>query len=358
MDWVRFLDENNIPYVTRGPNTKRGEVSIKCPMCGDEDPSEHLGINLQSKSWGCHRDKSHRGKSARFLVGRILRCSTQQAKFIIDQYSKADPDSLDAMLSSLQGDEEPSTEPEPIDLEPQFKNFNRIRARGSTGRFFRYLQSRGYNNPYDITSTYELRCALTGTYKDRIILPVRHNDELLGWTSRALGSPVSAPRYLMSSEAVKATVFNFDQLKKGGDRLFVVEGPFDAMWVDYHARAHYNVTCTFGTSPTISQIALLRSLVKKYEKTFVMFDQGADNPASNLAEWIGATVAYLPSNVKDPGEMSVELILELSKPHFNGFFLQGDFTRFVNQTLKNRVPQWGEGLLKSNVLLQRLKSRP
>jgi hypothetical protein len=354
MDWVRFLDENNVPYVTRGPNTKRGEVSIKCPMCGEDDPSEHLGINLQTKAWGCHRDPSHRGKSPHFLIRAILHCSIQQAKFIYAQYNKADPDTLDAMLASLEGTDDPK-ESEPIDLEPQFKTFIRIKSRGFTARFFRYLQARGYDNPHDIINTFELRCALGGPYKDRIIMPVRHNGELYGWTSRALGSPRNAPRYLMSSEAVKATVFHFDTVKKGGTRLFVVEGPFDAMKINDHSYADVHATCTFGTSPTISQIALLRTLVKKFDQTFVLFDQGADGPATNLAEWINARVSYLPNGIKDPGDLSIHRIVELLKPGFNGVF-RPSLVEFARQYF---TPQLAQNLSKNNVLLSRLmKSKP
>src|ERR1700690_250170 len=104
MDWIRFLDENNIHYVTRGPNTKRGEVSVHCPMCGDEDPSEHLGINLQTEKWGCLRDQSHRGKSARTLIKAMLGCSSPQAGLIVRQYSHSDPDSLESALLTLQTD--------------------------------------------------------------------------------------------------------------------------------------------------------------------------------------------------------------------------------------------------------------
>jgi len=32
MDWVRLLDDSNIEYVSRGKNTKRGEISVRCPF--------------------------------------------------------------------------------------------------------------------------------------------------------------------------------------------------------------------------------------------------------------------------------------------------------------------------------------
>jgi len=333
MDWTRFLEENNIHYVTRGPNTKRGEVSIQCPMCGADDPSEHLGINLKTGKWGCHRDSGHRGKAPRTLIKALLGCSSPQAGSIVKQYSHSDPDTLEAALAVLEADangnvaheEDVARKAKHQALGPQFDDFYHIKSRGITKRFFTYLMERGYDDPQEIIKRYELRCAMTGRYKDRIIIPVRHSGELMGWTSRAIGNPKNAPRYLASSDEVKVTVFNYDQIKEGGERLFIVEGPFDAIKMDSFGvgdmdgdDVNYRATCTFGTSPTISQLALLRNLTKRYNKTFVLFDKGADGPANTLAEWVGADMAYLPSDFDDPGELGYDELNLLAGKTYNG----------------------------------------
>lgn len=329
MEWRRFLEENNIHFVDRGPNTKRGEFSIHCPMCGDDDPSEHLGINPTTGHWGCLRDQSHRGKSPRTLVKAILNCSSPQAGLIVRQYSHADPDSLEGALAvldadnmgAIQHDEDVAKKAKHQRLGPQFNDFYHIKPRGITSRFFHYLQSRGYENPQDIIKQYDLRCALTGRYKDRIIVPITLNDELLGWTSRAIGKSISAPRYLASNEDVKTTVWNYDQLKKGGFRLFIVEGPFDALRMDSYCRhKHVRATCTFGTSVTVSQYALLRNLIKKFDETYVLFDQGAEGPARELASWTGAKIACLPDIIQDPGELRNRHLDSAMRTGFDGYF--------------------------------------
>ena len=361
MDWVRFLEENQVGYVTRGPNTKRGEVSIKCPMCGEEDPSEHLGINLETENWGCHRNSSHRGKSARTLIKAILGCSTQQAGFIVRQYSKADPDNLEDALNALVSLEAK------IDLvakvikqksEPKFSDFNEIRARGVTKRFFTYLQNRGYDNPQDVIDRYDLRCALSGRYKDRIIIPVSLNDESFGWTSRALGSPVNAPRYLASSEEIKTTIFNYNELKKGGQRLFIVEGPFDAIRIDnfgiLHSGGTVRATCTFGTSVTISQIALLRTLSKKFVESFVLFDKGAERQGEDLASWISCKTARLPHACSDPGELKEIELATMLDHQYDGqplYVSLHDYTSTMFRKLADKITQ-------EPALLRRLKHKP
>lgn len=362
MDWLRFLEENNIHFVTRGPNTKRGEVSVHCPMCGDEDLSEHLGINLKTYKWGCLRDSSHRGKSPRTLIKAILGCSSTQAFLIVKQYSHSDPDSLEGALAVLEADsndvihhdEDMAKQAARQKLGPQFNDFSRIKVRGVTKRFFKYLVGRGYDNTQEVIDYYDLRCALTGRYKDRIIIPIRLNGELLGWTSRALGNPQNAPRYLASSEDVKTTVLNYDELKKGGERLFIVEGPFDAIKVDNYGKTvwepaaqakyfpmQFRATCTFGTSVTVSQLALLRSLVKKFEQTWILFDRGAEGPANNLAEWTGAGLAQMPQHIDDPGELTSDYLYELANYQYDGWFKFSYPTTNVwkNHPLQPRFPK-------------------
>lgn len=362
MDWLRFFEENNIHFITRGPNTKRGEVSIHCPMCGEEDPSEHLGISLVTGNWGCLRDGSHRGKSARHLVKHVLGCSSAQAFSVVRQYSHSDPDSLESALAAL--------EPNPMApaddvkqqkriqrLQPEFRDFSSIKVRGTTARFYRYLENRGYDNPSDIINEYNLKCGLTGRFKDRIIIPIRHNGELLGWTSRAIGDPKSAPRYLASSEDVKTTVFNYDRLKDGGERLLIVEGPFDAIRLDSFCLTNsmdvpFRATCTFGTSVTMSQIALLRSLVKKYKEAWVLFDNGADGPATELSTWLGVRTASLPTGIDDPGDLNKHHLAQLGDAKFDGVFSWWQNNVWANN---HRVRQL---FTDTNKKLKLLKHRP
>jgi hypothetical protein len=370
MDWVRFLEENNVSYITRGPNTKKGEVSIHCPLCGDADPSEHLGINLRTGKWGCLREQTHRGKAARTLIKAILSCSSNQSQLIVKQYSHSNPDGLEEALALLEGtplaNPDLQTQIKHQKLGPQFNDFNQIKVRGITKRFFEYLRSRGYENPKDIIEYYDLRCAMVGRYKDRIIIPIKMNGELLGWTSRALGAPVNAPRYLASNEDVKTTVFNYDELKAGGERLFIVEGPFDAIRIDSfglqceaNTDPHYRnpsvkfrATCTFGTSVTLSQIALLRSLTKKFKQTWILFDKGAEKPASDLADWTGAKLAFLPERTEDPGELELDHLDQLSEKMFNGWF----GFRHVNRHVK--MPSSHLWYVRSNTKPKPSSSKP
>ena len=111
MNWIEFIEAYAIDYVTRGPNTKKGEISVRCPWCGDSDPSHHMGISLATDNWGCHRNPQHRGKAPTGLIAALLGCNWHQAKLIAAQYSIVDPDSLGDALAALTATSEPRKAP-------------------------------------------------------------------------------------------------------------------------------------------------------------------------------------------------------------------------------------------------------
>lgn len=307
MQWLDFFNDNYIEYTERGPNTKHGEVSIRCPWCGDDDPSQHLGISLSRDNWGCLRNPAHRGHSPSYLVAAIIGCTSIQAKAIVSQYNATDPDSILTPGALKVPTEKPA---EVIDS----KILRKIESSGPTAKFWRYLADRGFSDTKDLIDQYSLTCALTGRFKDRIIIPFIRGGELVAWTGRAIVNPANAPRYL-SSNLVKTTLFNWDQLIGGGESLFVVEGPFDALKLDYYGQ-HYGgrAVPVLGVSLDVEQISLLNTLCRRFKRVVVLFDEGAIEPAFNATDWLlgsNVTLGHLPAGVKDPGELNPRQIQTL-----------------------------------------------
>ncbi len=308
MDWIGFLTDQDIDFVTRGPNTKRGEISVQCPYCGDDDPSAHMGISLTTENWGCLRSAQHRGHAPHNLIAALLGCSTPQARLMAAAYSVADPTSLDdtlAMLTRTSGPPRALQGPmAPLTLPPEAKP---IKATGSTARFWHYLEARHFDDVADLVSRYQLRCATTGTQKDRVIIPLFQGGQLVGWTGRAIQPTVNAPRYLSSSDAVKRVVFNEDDLWQGGKVLYVVEGPFDALKLDYYGEPiRVRATCLFGIMMTMDQVCTLRQLRRQFRKVVILLDRGAIEPAFDALDWLqgpNVSIGALPEVFKDPGMM-------------------------------------------------------
>ena len=310
MDWIQLFDDNQIDYVTRGPNTKRGEASVQCPWCGDDDPSHHLGISLTTENWGCHRSAEHRGKNPVRLVSALLGCTYNRAKLVVLQYSKADPDSLTDIIEAFEPTQlAPTPQTQPVKLPTELRA---IVNRGLTAKFWRYLAQRGFDDVESLIQQYQLSCALTGRYKDRVIVPFYDHKKLIGWTGRAIINPKEAPRYLSSGAAVKETIFNVEQVRRGGDVLIVVEGPFDALKLDFYGRSLGVLsTCVFGTSLTLSQICLINEAARKFNHTYILFDPEAIDASFSAGDWLigpRITVTQLPSGVEDPGAASKEQV--------------------------------------------------
>lgn len=312
MDWVALLEANNVEYVSRGPNTKRGEISIRCPFCGEDDPSTHMGINLTTGAWGCLRNARHRGKSTGWLIQNLLGCSNHQAKLILQQFDAADPDTgLPDPATMFEPISEPENGPEghasgPLTMPGDFR---RIGPHGLTARYWSYLIGRGFTKPDQLIRHYRLRCALVGRWKGRVLIPIFKKDELIGWTGRAITKVVTAPRYLSSGEAVKTTVLNYDRLyKKGGRLLTVVEGPIDALKLDYFGEPFdARATCVFGTSITPGQINDLNILCSRFDHVAVLMDPDAVEAQFDLREWLikpNVSMEYLADGIEDPGAMT------------------------------------------------------
>ncbi len=317
MNWEQFLADHGIEYVTHGPNTKRGEVSVKCPWCGDEDPSQHMGINLTREVWGCHRDAQHRGKAPQRLIQALIGCSSSQAKLLLRQYGQSDPDELEGAIAMLTQEPEVVDEPATVTFPPEFRS-----SFDWSGRFYDYLEKRGFTYPIKVAEQFGLLCATTGRYKDRIIFPLYLNG-LIGWTGRAITDPIEAPRYLASSEQVKSTVYGYELAKKGGTTLFIVEGPFDALkfnWVIQNIPTNFiagvpvvAAVAVMGTSITIPQLSLLRALKNKYRRTYIFFDVDAKAQAMQVSDLLGGGVTYVNGwhEEKDPASMPVNHLKDL-----------------------------------------------
>src|SRR5690554_4770393 len=78
MDWVAFLTQYNVDFITEGPNLAHGNVGVRCPFCGD-DPSYHMGISLDGHGWNCWRNGQHRGRSPIRLIQALTGVSREKA---------------------------------------------------------------------------------------------------------------------------------------------------------------------------------------------------------------------------------------------------------------------------------------
>lgn len=319
-DWPAFLEQNHVPYVTKGANVARNHVNIKCPFCGPADRGEHMGLSLQDSRWGCWRSSDHRGVRPEKLITAITGCSWRQAKELVDQGSVEPLSPLTDLRERLQGRAPPKAEDNLV-LPPEFVPLDK------GPRVYRdYLRNRGYWALPVIQQRYAPVVAGTGKFRRRVVIPVFAKDVLVGWTGRSIGGhPV---RYLSHppGPALSNYMYNADNVPAKPDTLFVVEGPLDVWKLDMAA---YRYGCqavgTLGLSFTDGKLAQLSSLASKFRQVVLVGDrgyQGAVLKQQSALRACGVPVhtGGLPPGVDDPGELGQRQAMRLVLRAMEGRF--------------------------------------
>lgn len=325
-----FYDQHHIDYITKGTNVKKGEVNIACPFCGD-DPSYHLGVNRQTLYWSCWRNKrQHRGRTLHRLIMKLLKCTyNQAAEYLGEDKVFLDNDAFEELIRKPESIFDDVVERRPSLLFP--KEFRHLSNDRESSRFREYILSRGFFPAEidDLIEEYQLMYSIEGTQGGRLILPIFYNGALVSWTGRSI-SKKSNLRYLSLSESdgavenIKNILPNYDSLYDvPGHVLFICEGPWDFIKVDFYARKfNCRATCLFNKMATQDQIILLSDLAGKFKRFVLLLDSGelADTLSleSDLS-FLGKKViqGMLPQSVSDPGELTYRQVRELCSFNLN-----------------------------------------
>lgn len=307
-NWINLFQDNGIYYVTSGKNTGKHFISIKCPFCGEADKSQHLGCNLLGTNWTCWRDSAHRGATPERLLSALLGISRNAARLMVEAYTASNDDFDTLLLRASQPNK--SIKPK---LLPEFRSIEKYSI---THKFWQYLYDRDFDDPDYLISNYNLKGCLEGRWKGRVIIPVYNEKQLIGWQGRSIKDYESIPKYLTSSDLVKKNIFNLQNLT-GGDVLFVCEGPFDALKIDYYGREMgLHATCTFGVNFTNDQIWQIMKISKRYNKIVALTDSDSAGIIGGfaLSDSVPSLVfGSLPWNVKDPGKLTKTQVYKLRR---------------------------------------------
>lgn len=326
-DIEKFYQQNHIDYITKGTNVKAGEVNISCPFCnssGNPDPSKHLGVDSKRGYFSCWRNDKHRGKTLHRLIMKILRCSYDKACDVLGvRQTYIDNDFLNEFLDNPESYfYEEVKEKKPLSFPKEFKNFGKSRM---DVPYKNYLINRGFEKDdiEELCEIYGLKYVTDGRYSNRIILPIYMDGELVSWTGRSISKNVHT-RYLSLSEkegafiSIKDTIFNFDfLLNNSNDFLYVVEGPFDALKIDYFGYDfNANATCIFSKVLRQSQIQLLHEVSHNFKKIIILLDPEeleANQRSLDSLYFLGnkVVVGEMPENFEDPGALDKKSVIKL-----------------------------------------------
>lgn len=327
-DWPDLLRREGITYVERGANVKRGEINIRCPFCGTADPSFHMGLSLETGWWSCWRNRTaHSGKSPLRLIMKLLGVPYWRARKVAGlSEDYVDPEGFDAAAARFLGRDQASTA-RPEEVRREFlahdKNSVHITERIATRRAWNYLYQRGFDDRdiEPLCHQYDLRTARDGHYANRIIIPYYLDRKLVAWTARAIGPSEirykDLPRDLCLVPP-KETLFNHDCIAEGGHALVIVEGPLDALKLDYYG-APFRVRAVGLSTNSVSdeQAAMLAAADDQFDHKLIMMDNASAlglvdsmRLKQELAFLHNARAVKVPSGRKDAGELSANQVID------------------------------------------------
>lgn len=335
MNVLDILDRYNIEYVDSGRNVAKGNVNVQCPWCGEADHSQHLGINLESGMWGCWRNAKHRGRKLYRLLAKLAGLSSGEARRATGEgalraIERGAMESAVSALSEGPTDSVYTVLPSNIQMDDKFRRICRPGAEpyAAEKRFRRYLhKDRGFpmhHHKY-LASRYDLHYCVHGPFADRLIIPVWENGKLMTYLGRSVYSAASL-RYLAlekekSVKQVKDCLFNFDEAKHGGTTLFIVEGAFDAMKIDFygHKRAVHAVGL-FNMNVEEAQALLFYELRDLYDNFVILLDEGEIARSHDLQTaltflGIGKVCVWFlrDDEASDPAELTPKQVREFIK---------------------------------------------
>lgn len=269
------------------------ELSVKSPFA--EDPSTHLIINVKKRVYHCWI--SDQGGHLNRLLYTIHKQDWKAIARSVFEYGKLD-------LERLRSTEVPAGKLLELELAPVGQAQNWVNR-----RMERYLERRGFDLK-KLRKTFPiLRLEnsenIDSPWFGRIIMPLVEDGQIVNYIGR--GVLGTHPKYLFpkaeESLVVKSQLL-FEALHPGADRIFVVEGIFDALklW-----QLGFSAVATFGKASSITQASLISHKFKA--PLFVFYDYNSEplslKLAKRLVEFGSHSVWVVPMTEPnlDPGDM-------------------------------------------------------
>lgn len=322
-NWQSFLTQHRIPFTDKGRNVSRGNIALKCPFCGDADPSMHMNISLQGKGYACWRDVNHRGRNEAYLVHALIGVSLAEARRIV--YGNKQPiptvSELEELAARLYAQEHKVKKylKIPSDWRPLWEPRNSP----ARSQVFNYLVGRNYpkHDAIAMAARYNLYYALKPPWDRRIIFPIYdEKGRIVNFTGRAISSTARIRYKTLDRENaplhMSECLLDYHRLvNTEGSVLVVCEGPFDAMrltWIGEPFGIY--ATCVFTQNVSAVQADKLSRLLSNFGRCGVLFDRGAELHATRaLFSLPGFEKFELPKDVDDPGELTGSQALALCR---------------------------------------------
>ncbi len=296
-----LLAELGITYAPAGTHhhVREGWIGLDCPLCSPGSGSFKAGVTVRLNAASCWRCGGLR------IVDVLVGASKQPAASVL------------SLLKPFWGVSHTPQERKAVRGTLEFPfNCGELNARQRE-----YLDSRDFPMGAEfVISRWGLRGVTDriGPWAFRIVAPSRRGDQVVSWTTRAIGG--AGQRWVnakpsQESYPAKRLLYGAEQFP--GRTAIVVEGPSDAWAVGPGAIA------TLGLKFTTEQMRLM----SEYARVLVCFDRevAARKRAADLAADLAAfvpQVEVIDLDADDPGAISKKEWVELRTYAFGGDYAE------------------------------------
>lgn len=302
VDWRSLLSSIRVAWIDKGRNVSKGNINVKCPFCYD-DPSFHMSIAETREAYFCYREPNrHSGRSFVRLLVKLGQTRDEALK-LLNYHRDRSADGRAPIVSPVLSD-----------LDQIGRGWARFAPASGNDDMLRYLQGRGFASPRSICDQYDLRYANAGEWARRLLLPLKENAQVIGWTGRSIVSHIQ-PNYLSRMTAGQPVIFAADGDKPKANHLLIVEGPLDALKVSAATkRLPIKTAALNGKYLGPAKMMQLRRLAKDCDKVWLALDNDVAissvyqtiNELSGVMGSKRVSRLKLPQDRKDPGELSIE----------------------------------------------------
>ena len=278
MNIIQLYQDYSIPYYESGNNVGVGWINIQCPFCND--PSNHLGFNLEHNWFKCWRCGFHPTMT---VIAKLLNINEQDAQEIIRNYG--------GMTFFPERSTRSKAQEKPFRFPPGTEPLSKAHWKYLCGRNF---DPHILKTQWDIRSTGPMSILDGSDYKHRIIAPITWNRKVVSFQSRAV-TDRQIPKYKScppEREIVPYKNILYGQQAKWGKTGICVEGITD-VW-----RLGPTAFATFGVQFTVQQVTFM---ARAFKRIIVLYDN--DPPGQAQADKL---VAELHFRAVEAGKVNID----------------------------------------------------
>jgi len=300
IDIKSILDYLGVDYKEHGKNVGSSDINIDCPFCGAD---KHLGISLGSgltNCWVCQFMDLKRHPS---LMKVLLESTNYSYQEIRDVMIDNGWEPFDVKIQDTGSGLAPH-----CSLPKESLPFRTITPKRNIA--LKYLTKRGFD--HNTIEEYDLHYTISGSFSDRIIIPIYFNETLVSFTSRRFRGG-SGNRYKhsplnMSSKRIKDLLYNYD-VASDHNKIYILEGPTD-VW-----RVGKKSVAVFRSALSRQQRDLIFKVYPK--EVVIIFDHNAVSRAYEAAEQLSLFIPKIKvirlDNERDVADRSISEIHKLEE---------------------------------------------